>query len=43
MDADIALNLDVEERLVDIEVLEASKRLDLKHLLSQAGVLEKAR
>ena len=42
VDDDIALNLDSKKRLVGIEVLDASKRLDLKHLLSHAEVLEKA-
>jgi uncharacterized protein YuzE len=41
VDDDIALNLDAKKRLVGIEVLDASKRLDLKYLLPQAEVLEK--
>ena len=32
IDDDINLDFDVEERLVGIEVLDASHRLDLKHL-----------
>ena len=42
VDDDIALNLDAKKRLVGIEVLDVSKRLDLKHLLPHAEVLEKA-
>ena len=33
VDDDIALNMDEQDRLVGIEVLDASKRLDLRHLL----------
>ena len=33
VDHDIALNMDEQDRLVGIEVLHASKRLDLRHLL----------
>ncbi len=33
VDEDIALNLDEQDRLVGIEVLDASKRLDLQYLL----------
>ena len=36
VDEDIALNLDVAGRMVGIEVLDASKRLDLDDVLSQA-------
>ena len=36
VDEDIALDFDAQERLVAIEVLDASKRLDLKHLLVHA-------
>ena len=39
VDDDIALNFDDQERLVGVEVLAASKRLDLKHLLPQAQIL----
>jgi uncharacterized protein YuzE len=39
IDGDIALDFDVEERLVGVEVLEASKRLDLEHLLPFAELL----
>jgi len=38
VDEDIALDFDAQERLVGIEVLDASKRLDLKHLLPQAEI-----
>jgi uncharacterized protein YuzE len=33
VDDDIALNMDEHDRLIGIEILDASKRLDLKHLL----------
>lgn len=41
VDEDIVLDFDADERLVGIEVLDASKRLDLKHLLPDAEVLTK--
>lgn len=41
VDHDIYLDFDARKRLVGIEVLDASKRLDLKYLLPQAEVLEK--
>ena len=40
LDHDIYLDFDADERLVGIEVLAASKRLDLKHLLTEAEVLK---
>ncbi len=39
IDEDINLDFDAKMRLVGIEVLDASKRLDLKHLLPQAEIL----
>lgn len=33
VDEDIALNLDEQDRLIGIEILDASKRLDLRYLL----------
>ncbi len=38
---DIALNFDARERLVGIEVLAASERLDMASLLPQAEILGK--
>ena len=40
VDDDIILDFDIERRLVGIEVLDASKRLDLKHLLPQTQILD---
>ena len=39
VEEDIALDFDADERLVGIEVLDASKRLDLKHLLPYTQML----
>ena len=39
VDSDINLDFDVNDRLVGIEVLDASKRLDLEHLLPHLEII----